>query len=442
MPIGERASADTVARPLWGRALLWLAFLGPFFFATYAFANWLASRHAEVGAVVFEWEKAIPFVAWTIVPYWSIDLCYGLSLLLPRTRHELDAHAKRLLTAQLVSVACFIAFPLKFTFERPTTSGFFGWLFDVLLGFDKPFNQAPSLHISLLVILWSLGLRHVHGRWRIVMHAWALLIALSVLTTFQHHFIDIPTGFLAGALAVLAFPLDPPERLRQRDAMRWRIGARYLVGAALCALVGAYAGGWGLWLLWPAAALALVAALYAQGEAWRFGKRDGRMDPFAQWLLAPYIGAAWLNSRWWTRRHPEPSEVVPGVRLSRLASAAELARHRPQALVDLCAELPLSAGRIPVYAVPMLDLLAPEPEQIERGVAALTAARAHGDTLVFCALGYSRSASIVAAWLVADGRAASIDEAAAIIARARPGIVLSPRHLGQLRNWHERRARG
>ena len=62
------------------RAALWLALLAPFFYSTYGFANWLASRRDDVGSIVFGWEHDIPFMAWTIVPYWSINLFYGLSL--------------------------------------------------------------------------------------------------------------------------------------------------------------------------------------------------------------------------------------------------------------------------------------------------------------------------------------------------------------------------
>src|SRR5438552_8932886 len=66
------AAASSSERP-WGRALGWLAFLGPFFFVTYGFATWLTAQRPHVGAIVFEWEHAIPFLSWTIVPYWSID---------------------------------------------------------------------------------------------------------------------------------------------------------------------------------------------------------------------------------------------------------------------------------------------------------------------------------------------------------------------------------
>ena len=111
LPAGER-------RP-WGRALAWLCLLGPFFFLSYGTANWLAAQRTEVGSVVFDWEHAIPFLPWTIVPYWSIDAFYGLSLFVCANKAELDTHARRLLTAQIVAVTCFILFPLRFTFERP-----------------------------------------------------------------------------------------------------------------------------------------------------------------------------------------------------------------------------------------------------------------------------------------------------------------------------------
>ena len=190
----------------WRRALLWLALLGPFFFASYGFANWMAGRHATLPVMAFGWETRIPFVPWTIVPYWSIDLFYAVSFFLCRQRLELDRHALRLFSAQLIAVSCFLLWPLRFSFERPQIGGVFGWLFDVLLGFDKPFNQAPSLHIVLLIVLWVKFAQYLHGVWRWVLHAWALLIGVSVLTTFQHHFIDIPTGLLAGWLCVWLRP--------------------------------------------------------------------------------------------------------------------------------------------------------------------------------------------------------------------------------------------
>ena len=66
---------------------------------------------------------------------------FALSFYVCRNRAELDSHARRLFTAQIVAVACFIIFPLRLTFSRPQTMGEFGLLFDVLHVFDMPFNR-------------------------------------------------------------------------------------------------------------------------------------------------------------------------------------------------------------------------------------------------------------------------------------------------------------
>src|SRR5436190_6062929 len=151
-------------RPLerrpWKRACVWLAFLAPFFLLTYGGANALAVHRHAIPSIVFAWERHIPFVPWTIVPYWSLDLFYGLSVFVCATRDELDAHGCRLLTAQLLGVGCFVLFPLKFAFTRPVCLGVAGLMFRPLMRFDRPFNQAPSLHIALLVILWPLYATH------------------------------------------------------------------------------------------------------------------------------------------------------------------------------------------------------------------------------------------------------------------------------------------
>ncbi|WP_199798303.1 hypothetical protein [Hymenobacter lapidiphilus] len=107
----------------WLRALGWLLLLGPFFFLSYGLANWWTGQLGHVDSLVFSWEHYIPFWAWTIVPYMSLDAFYAGSLLLCATRAELDAHAKRLLSASALSVLGFLLFPLQFSFARPAWMG-------------------------------------------------------------------------------------------------------------------------------------------------------------------------------------------------------------------------------------------------------------------------------------------------------------------------------
>ncbi|HVK54147.1 MAG TPA: dual specificity protein phosphatase family protein, partial [Burkholderiales bacterium] len=266
------------------------------------------------------------------------------------------------------------------------------------------------------------------------------LVGLSVLTTYQHHFIDIPTGLLVGCACVLLYPLDARPVVRQRDSRRWRLGSFYLVGGLALAALAVALGGVGLLLLWPVSSLLAVAAIYFWGNPLLFGKGERTMDAAGWILFAPYILAAWVNSRWWTRHRPQPSEVLPGLWLSRAPSRAELHGVKPAALVDCCAELPIGAAGIPVHAVPMLDLLIPEWTQIDQGVAAISQARQGGCTLVFCALGYSRSATIIVAWLVRHGHASDIAEAIALVRRARPEVVLPPVYCAQLESWYEHAA--
>ncbi|MCM5681796.1 phosphatase PAP2/dual specificity phosphatase family protein [Schlegelella sp. S2-27] len=438
----------------WARSAAWLAALAPFFYLSYGLSNHLAAQRADVPSLAFAWEQHLPFLAWTILPYWSLNAFYGLSLFVARSKHEIDAHGCRLLVAQLFAVACFLLWPLQFTFERPASDGWAGWMFAALTSFDQPYNQAPSLHIALMVILWSLYTRVLRGAWRWAFHAWFTLIGVSVLTTYQHHFIDIPAGLWLGWLCVALFPLDLHHRdsgwatLRSRPLTprRVRLAVRYGAGGvallvAGIALVGhaaaldavpasAVLGLAGIVLCWSAGSALLICSLYLCGDPWRFQKSEsGRMSMAARWLLGPYLAAAWLNSRWWTRRDAPRAEVAPGVWLSRLPRARELAAEPHTGIVDLCAELPLPLALLrPSLRVPVLDLTAPTAQQLREAVQGIERLRAQGPVWVCCALGYARSASAVAAWLLATGRAKDKCQAHALLHAARPRVRLGPDH--------------
>jgi protein-tyrosine phosphatase len=432
------ATQQSTQRPL-KRAAAWLLLLGPLFYATYGFANWLASQRSDVGAIVFAWERHIPFLPWTILPYWSIDLFYAASLFACATRRELDTHARRLLAAQVIGITCFILFPLHQSAVRPPVDGVFGLLFDALTAFDKPFNQAPALHITLLIILWVHYARHSQGLWRWLLHVWFALIGISVLTTFQHHFIDVPTGLLAGWLCVWLFPDNGASLLPQAaltpDARRRWLALRYLMCALAFAVLAVALGGWALWLLWISVSLVMVGAIYLILNNNSFQKHsNGALSQASLWLLAPYLLGAWLNSRWWTRNAREANMIAADVWLGRIPTHEELPPN-VHSLIDLCAELPRHARgeNITHYvSLPVLDLTPLTVAHLQAAARAITNALADGPVLIHCALGYSRSASAVAAWLIVSGRAANADEAATQILKARPQAVLNREQLDLL----------
>ena len=208
------------SRKLWFRGALWLAVLGPFFFLSYNFAGSLAEVRQIRASLVFGWERWIPFRPWTILAYWSLILACIASFFSAwgifspdarpgrgdpdRERQRLDRHGERLLLCQLLTVACFLLMPLRFSYTPPRVEGFLGGFFAMLYAFDQPYNQIPSLHVALLTLIaarCSLG-----GVWRGAFNSWVFLVGISVLTTWQQHFIGALAGLLLGGLVLWAVP--------------------------------------------------------------------------------------------------------------------------------------------------------------------------------------------------------------------------------------------
>src|SRR6185295_14400616 len=93
-------------------------------------------------------------------------------------------------------------------------------------------------------------------------------------------------------------------------------------------------------------------------------------------------------------------------------------------IVDLTCEISFDPCGRAYVNVPVLDLTLPERAALDTAVEAIERMRRNGRVLVCCALGVSRSATAVAAWLVATGRAPDADAALARVRAARPQSVL------------------
>ena len=237
----------------WLEAAIWSFALVLFFFTTYIAAAWVTAQRNSVPSVVFSWEHFIPFVPWTIVPYWSIDLLFLSVPFLFRTRSGLRTYAVRILIVQAISVVIFLVFPLQFTFGRPHVDGFLGQMFAMRTGIDTQANEAPSLHIGFAVILWVALKEHLRGwHWRTA-QVWLILTALSTLTTYRHHFIDLPTGLWAGVFSAALISESP--RTEQRSVQL----TLYVLGAVLFSCAAYWAGSMRWLVLWPAGLLGLIA---------------------------------------------------------------------------------------------------------------------------------------------------------------------------------------
>ena len=214
-------------------------------------------------------------------------------------------------------------------------------------------------------------------------------------------------------------PASSPES--RSEGRRTRLAAYYALGSGLLVLLAWRAGVAGAWMLWPAAALGLVAANYAFLGVTGFAKRaDGRMCVANRILLTPYILGARINSRLWTRRNPDPVQVADDVWLGRFPSKPETLEFK--SVVDVTAELPAPDPACDWRSVPMLDLVTPAPAKLAEAADAIRDSEA--PTLVCCALGFGRSAAVLATWLLRSDQAQSLDAAVDRLRQARPEIVL------------------
>ena len=437
-------------------SLLKLALVGALFYTSYGLSNRYAASLAYVPEIAFAWERNIPFWPWTIVPYWSLNLMYAAAFFLCRDVREQNRYVARLVSAQIVATTCFMLFPLHFGWPKPPTDGLWGWLFDSLVAFDLPYNQAPSLHIALSIIVGAFYWTRF-PKIRLPILLWQSLIALSVLTTYQHHFIDVPTGALLGWLVLWAIPqhgvspfrrpFDTQGRLNTSKASfceaktneagfreaktspatrsrEIKIAMLYLAGAALSALPSLFGGAW-LWMLWVSVSLSVVAFAYLTGNTTVFQKQaDGRLSAAATILLLPYLAGVRLNMAYWLSGKAKTAQVRDGVWIGSVSGISD----DLSAVLDVCAEYPCPRYRGACRVLPLLDMVAPSENDLVQAASLLEALRRqHGKVLTCCALGYGRSAAVVLTWLLVYGGCRDLAQATAELKQARPQMVLPPK---------------
>ena len=432
-------------KPTLKTSLLKLALVGILFYASYSLSNHYAASLAYVPEVAFAWERNIPFWEWTILPYWSLNLMYAAAFFLCRDTREQSRYVARLVLAQIVATTCFMLFPLHFGWSKPPTDGLWGMMFDSLVAFDLPYNQSPSLHIALSIIVGAFYWTRF-PKIRLPILLWQSLIALSVLTTYQHHFIDVPTGALLGWLVLWAIPkhgvspfrrpFGTQGRLKTSEASfceaktspatrsrEIKITILYLAGAVLSALPSFFSGAW-LWMLWVSVSLSVVAFAYLTGNAAVFQKQaDGRLSAAATILLLPYLAGVRLNMAYWLSGKAKTAQVRDGVWIG---SVSGISDDLP-AVLDVCAEYPRPRYRGAYRVLPLLDMVAPSENDLVQAASLLEALRRqHGKVLTCCALGYGRSASVVLTWLLVYGGCRDLAQATAELKQVRPQMVLPP----------------
>ncbi len=412
------------------------------FLLIYGSTNWLAAHRSAsaVRAWYFGWEpNLIPYVPLLIVPYMSIDLLFFLAPFLCRDEREIRAFARRVTFSILVAAAFFVLLPLKLAWPpRPHMGGWFGDFMEASCAvpflMEYPHDLFPALHITLCLIVADVYARHTHGIVRTLSNTWFGLIALSTILTWQHHLVDLAGGAL---LAGFTFYLFRESDRRLPIVVNARIGCYYAAGAVIVLALAPALGLWSVFLLWPAAALGIVAAAYFGLGPGIFRKANGCLPPSTWFVLAPVLLGQYLSLLYY-RRHCRPwDRVAPGLLVGRVLTDAEAVAAIDQnvtAVLDLTAELPEAKPfrALKYRNLPILDLTAPTQEQLQDAVAFIAEEVATGTVYLHCKIGYSRSAAVAGAYLLATHEAATVDEAVAQLRQTRPSTIIRPEAMDAL----------
>ena len=220
-----------------------------------------------------------------------------------------------------------------------------------------------------------------------------------------------------------------------------RVAAYYGVGAVVLLPIIAVGWPWTAILIWPAAALAIVASGYLGAGPSIYGKRDGVVPLRARLLLAPTLIGQHLSWRHYRHRSHAWDEATPGLLMGRVLTRSEsgdLVEAGATAVLDLTAEFsepgPLRA--LDYRNLALLDLTAPSAEQLQEAVDFVAdRIEAGGTVYVHCKVGYSRTATVVGAYLMARRICNGLRETVDRLGEARPGMVIRPEAMEALRSY-------
>lgn len=211
-----------------------------------------------------------------------------------------------------------------------------------------------------------------------------------------------------------------------------RIAGYYGIGAFLALLLTILGWSWTAPLVWPVLALTGVTAGYLGIGPTIYGKRNGRVPFLPRLLFAPTLFGQYLSLHYYRRQCTPWDRALPNLLMGRVltdAEARDLIQSGATAVLDLTAEFSEQTRlrALTYHNLPLLDLTAPTQNELRGAVDFISARIDAGDTVyVHCKVGYSRTATVVGAYLMDCGRYQSLHDVIAYLRKTRPGIVIRP----------------
>lgn len=254
------------------------------FAVVYQFCLWYASSLGNVSSFVFSFEKNIPFIPWTIIPYLSSGAFFCVVFFLIKSKDALSVFLKRVLLITVLAGIGFVLMPLQYSYAKPEIdNSVFHFLFWFLDGVDDPYNQSPSLHVAFAFAFWTV-FRELQTKWKILSAVWLSFVALSTLTTYQHHLIDVFTGSILAHIVFILIPSQPKnDEVRNFNTANYYFLSAWITFLAAFLLGENYGPFW-LNLIWLALAMFILGFITQKYQVRWLQREAVRISIFKRFL--------------------------------------------------------------------------------------------------------------------------------------------------------------
>lgn len=403
------------------------------FMTVYNFAAWYTSKAEKVPSFVFDFEKYIPFLPWSIIPYMTSGIFFCSVFFMCKEREQLTVLTKRMLFTTVTAGVCFIAFPLQFSLAKPGTNGsILDYSFQFLKIFDSPFNQSPSLHISYAFIFWTVFRRL--KKFRTFLMVWLIVLGISTLTTYQHHFMDILSGTVLAHISFMVFPYRKNDfQYRNFHVANFYFLFGWILASASILLDNSFGLLW-LILLWPAGMSIIIGYHYQKNNIHFLKDKNGSISLWKKVFYAPYL--MMYRSFWkFLRKNKKPVEIAPRIYISSRPGHEDVhyfGIDRDTLIYDLSAEIeetPDLKKKCSYHSVPFLDIGTLDIHETKKLVTEITEnyknLPADGKIFIHCTMGLTRS-SVIGILVMKNILSLPVDEAADLMKGIHKNAVIHP----------------
>jgi membrane-associated phospholipid phosphatase len=175
------------------------------FAMVYGATNWISQQRSETYRVFTDWELTLPFVPQLVFVYFSIFFVFWLPLFTVE-RHEVRPLAGAFALATSIAGVCFLLFPTRLGFVRPSLVPGYEPIFSTLYAIDLPYNTLPSLHVAYSTLAMLTFVSAVDDRLtRVALTLWLAAMVASVVLIHQHHIADVVAGLVLGLVCYRVF---------------------------------------------------------------------------------------------------------------------------------------------------------------------------------------------------------------------------------------------